>query len=79
MKVNENGEKFERLKNEKSITTLFKNLISFNMITLIAFYTNKRIANINTKSISQINHWYIFPILQRQLCRVKDTSSFLSI
>ena len=43
MKENEDGEIIERLKNEKSITALFKNIISFNMITIIA--------NINTKTI----------------------------
>ena len=45
MKENEDGEIIERLKNEKSITALFKNIISFNIITIIAFYSNKRIAN----------------------------------
>ena len=40
---NENGEVIERLKNEISITALFKNIISLNMIVIIAYYTNKRI------------------------------------
>ena len=38
MKENEDGEIIERLKNEKSITALFNNIISFNMITILAFY-----------------------------------------
>ena len=51
MKSDENGEIIDRLKNEKSISALFKNIISPNMITIISFYTNKRIGNITTANI----------------------------
>ena len=51
MKSDENGEIIDRLKNEKSISALFKNIISPNMITIISFHTNKRIGNITTANI----------------------------
>jgi hypothetical protein len=48
MTSNESGEMIEELKHEKSISRLFKRLISRTMITFVAYYTNKRKANINT-------------------------------
>jgi len=77
MKENEDGEIIERLKNEKSITALFKNIISFNMITIIAFYTNKRIANINTKTIK--NAEYRTKMEKQKLNEVSVTEIFAYI
>ncbi len=47
------GEIIERLKQTKSITTLFKNIITHNIITLIAIYTNRRIALIQTDKLQK--------------------------
>jgi hypothetical protein len=51
MTSNESGEIIEELKHEKSISRLFTRIISRNMITIVAYYTNKRIANIKTSKI----------------------------
>ncbi len=50
------GEIIERLKQTKSITTLFKNIITHNMITLIAIYTNRRIALIQTDKLQNASY-----------------------
>jgi hypothetical protein len=52
------GEIVDELKSEQSISVLFKSIISVNMVTtlLTAYYTNKRIANLemNETSVSVV-------------------------
>ena len=50
------GEVIERLKQTKSITSLFKNIITHDMITLIAIYTNRRIALIQTDKLQNASY-----------------------
>ncbi len=50
------GEVIERLKQTKSITSLFKNIITHDMITLIAKYTNRRIALIQTDKLQNASY-----------------------
>jgi hypothetical protein len=50
------AEVIERLKQTKSITSLFKNIITHDMITLIAKYTNRRIALIQTDKLQNASY-----------------------
>ena len=50
------GEIVDELKNEQSISLLFKNMITVNMVTTLVYYTNKRIANLglNQNNVSVV-------------------------
>ena len=54
--VHYNGEVIERLKNTKTITSLFKNIISIEIVTMIVDFTNKRIALFNTNGIQNAEY-----------------------
>ena len=46
------GEIVDELKSEQSISVLLKSIISVNMVTPLAYYTNKRIANLDLNETS---------------------------
>jgi hypothetical protein len=50
------GEIVDELKNEQSISLLFKNMTTVNMVTTLVYYTNKRIANLglNQNNVSVV-------------------------
>ena len=55
----------DELKSEQSIYVLFKSIISVKMVTTLAYYTNKRIANLdlNETSVSVVEIYAYFGLL----------------
>jgi hypothetical protein len=64
------GKIIEEMKHVKSISVLFKKIISLEMIRIIAYYTNKRIERINTEKYT--NEKYRDKLEKIKLNKVSD-------